>query len=107
MIISVKERIDLACPQCHVTLPVADNQFSVWCQACDWNVDPLAGAGTAPHKARDLAHHNRMFHRVLADGTGAVRPGIAWYGAIALAGAVNLATVALVVTGLWLLVTGT
>ncbi|MEU7561860.1 M48 family metallopeptidase [Streptomyces eurythermus] len=100
------ESVDLTCPRCQVALWVPDNRFSIWCPACDWNLDPLGGVGSKQHRTRDLAHHDRMFNRALAGGTGGKRPSSAWLGAVVLAGAVNLVTLALAGTGVWLLVAG-
>jgi hypothetical protein len=58
-------------------------------------------------RRRTLARHERIFDRAYTGGTGAAPPNAALYGAVAIATAVNLVTVALVGTGAWLLVAGT
>ncbi|MFG2218941.1 hypothetical protein ACIOZL_20130 [Streptomyces sp. NPDC087769] len=98
---------DAICPRCDAVLTAPDDRFSTWCAACDWNVDPLGPAGVPRGRARELARHEGVFRRTEADGPDASPPGAAVYGALVLATAVNLATAALVVTGAWLLVTGT
>ncbi|WP_159025323.1 M48 family metallopeptidase [Streptomyces pluripotens] len=50
-----------------------------------------------------MARHERLFHRVLANGTQAAPSNAALYGAIVLATAVNLVTLALTGAGVWLL----
>ncbi|MFJ3177091.1 hypothetical protein ACIPJN_01520 [Streptomyces sp. NPDC086796] len=102
----MKDDSDAHCPRCDAVLTTPDDRFSTWCAACDWNVDPLRREGPKS-LARELARHESVFRRTVADGPDIAPPGAAAYGALVLATAVNLATAALVVTGVWLLFTGT
>ncbi|MEE1749408.1 M48 family metallopeptidase [Streptomyces sp. JV184] len=102
----MKDDSDANCPQCDAVLTTPDDRFSTWCAACDWNVDPLGREGPKS-RARELARHASVFRRTMADGPDVAPSGAAAYGALVLATAVNLATAALVVTGVWLLFTGT
>ncbi|GAQ66929.1 hypothetical protein [Streptomyces scabiei] len=48
------------CPQCGVEMRV-DDRFTVWCAACDWNVDPEGqgpDAGRLERAARALARRH-------------------------------------------------
>ncbi|PWI43210.1 hypothetical protein CK485_13600 [Streptomyces sp. ICBB 8177] len=84
----------------------------MWCPDCDWNVDPTGtlAALTPPERARrakQLARQEQALERMPRDGA----PGQSWSAsacaALALATVVNLITIALAGTGLWLLVAGT
>ncbi|GAA2420585.1 hypothetical protein GCM10010433_20330 [Streptomyces pulveraceus] len=103
----MKDDSDAHCPRCDAVLTTPDDRFSTWCAACDWNVDPLGPIGLTRSRGRELARQERVFRRTVVDGPDVAPPGAAAYGALVLAGAVNLATAALVVTGVWLLFTGT
>ncbi|MEU9316756.1 M48 family metallopeptidase [Streptomyces sp. NPDC048295] len=103
----MKDDSDVICPRCDAVLTTPDDRFSTWCAACDWNVDPIGPVGIPKDRARELARHERAFRRMAAHGPDASPSGAAVYGALVLATAVNLATAALVATGVWLLITGT
>ncbi|MEU6170434.1 hypothetical protein ABZ832_00790 [Streptantibioticus parmotrematis] len=103
---------DPLCPECGAQLPPADPRFTVWCPACGWNVDPtgaLAALTPTERARRDerLARQEQALERMPRDGA----PGPSWSApacaATALATVVNLITIALAGTGVWLLVTGT
>ncbi|MEW1690603.1 M48 family metallopeptidase [Streptomyces sp. NPDC091265] len=98
---------DAVCPRCHEATAASDDRFSAWCQECDWNLDPVGGIDLSPGRTRELARHVGAFDRISAFGPAAASPNVALYGALALASAVNLLTLALVGTGAWLLLVGT
>ncbi len=105
------------CPRCGAAL-TGDPRFSDWCPECDWNVDPLTADGEwRPDPGRRAARERRreaaLFDRLSEpDGPGTGKPGTRAsrgplpLGALALAGAVDLLTLALAAAGGWLL-TGT
>lgn len=101
------EDADRQCPRCQVALPDPDSRFSAWCPACDWNLDPQCGDATWKGAPRVLARHERLFERALTAGTGPALWNAAYVSALVLATAVNVGTVALAGTGVWLLATGT
>ncbi|MEV8454605.1 M48 family metallopeptidase [Streptomyces sp. NPDC052095] len=98
---------DALCPRCHTALPTADDRFSSWCPACDWNVDPAGPVTVSRGTSRELARHERLYRRTAEHGTDTPPRSAARYVAFAFATAVNLVTAALAVTGVWLLATGT
>ncbi len=98
---------DPACPRCRQRLPELDSRFSVWCPACDWNVDPLADSGDSGRGgARTEERQERILRRVLSRGTRKAWSCPPLWAAFVLATAVNLVTVALTVAGVWLVAAG-
>ncbi|MFE3946427.1 hypothetical protein ACFXPV_31930 [Streptomyces sp. NPDC059118] len=90
----MKDDSDANCPRCDAVLTTPDDRFSTWCAARDWNVDPLGPVDVTKSRDHELAHHDGVFRRTAADGPDIAPPGAAAYGALVLATAVNLATVA-------------
>ncbi|MFJ7900941.1 M48 family metallopeptidase [Streptomyces sp. NPDC096198] len=84
-----------------------DPRFSAWCPACNWNLDPSGGDGPRKGTARARDRQERLLERAPAAGPGDAPGNAALYGALALATAVNLLTIALLGSGVWLLATGT
>lgn len=99
------------CPECGVEIRV-DGRFTTWCAACDWNVDPerpdRAEPGRLDSLRQALAHRHgeKLLAEVSAGGTLRPRRDAAGVLAHVLALAVHGVTVALLVGGLWLVVTG-
>ncbi|WP_377271538.1 M48 family metallopeptidase [Peterkaempfera sp. SMS 1(5)a] len=106
------------CPTC--SAPLADDlRFVVWCPACEWNVDPLAGSvadadgRTARRRARRRKAERAVAEQMYAEAVKAAeaaspRParGRAWSAAMAIAALVHLSTAVVTVTSLWWLATG-
>lgn len=90
------------CPECGADVPV-EPRFVTWCDACDWNVDPGA---LDPEIRRIEALRRRLAQRygerLFAELGPRPRRDIAGVLAYALAFLVHGVTVALVVTGLLL-----
>ncbi|MET9731692.1 M48 family metallopeptidase [Streptomyces sp. NPDC006458] len=99
-----------ACPECRAEI-VVDGRFTVWCAACDWNVDPGQKdepVGRLERVRREMAarHGERLLDDV--SGQGGESRGLDVFGVLSygLALAVHAVTLALAAYGLWLLVTG-
>lgn len=100
-----------ACPHCAAPLD-DDPRFTVWCQACEWNLVPEhEAAEEATKDARTVARERaaaertgRLFEEV-AEGRAAITRRD-WLGAAAIAAGVHLVTAALAGWGIWLLVVG-
>ncbi len=93
-------------------MPV-DARFTVWCAACEWNVDPVRAAegeppGLLERRRRELARrHGERLLREVADGVPLkARRDVASVLAQVLAVLVHGVTVTLVVLGAWCLVAG-
>ncbi|MFC5767424.1 M48 family metallopeptidase [Actinacidiphila bryophytorum] len=92
-------------------MTVADPRFVVWCAGCGWNADPLP---PDPPRGRLQGHRRRMAARygeqlygeLARDGAGAPRLDASGVAAHVLAWAVHLSTVAVAVTGVLLIATG-
>ncbi|MER5504596.1 M48 family metalloprotease [Streptomyces sp. NPDC002766] len=113
---AVEEQTVRPCPQCGTEIR-ADRRFTVWCAACDWNLEPGGRPdGTAEDKGRLRRLRRRLAQQYgeqlfadLGAAEGQQRPGRrtrAGVLAYAIALVVHAVTAALVVSGLWLLVTG-
>ncbi|MFJ8200106.1 M48 family metallopeptidase [Streptomyces sp. NPDC096152] len=98
------------CPECGAEIR-ADGRFTVWCAACDWNVDPGRpedDGGRLERLRRALARrHGEALFAATGDGRGR-RPGRDAAGVVAyvIAGAIHAVTLGLAVAGLWFLLTG-
>ncbi|MBP5863120.1 MULTISPECIES: M48 family metallopeptidase [Streptomyces] len=107
---AITGEITRPCPQCGVEMRV-DDRFTVWCAACDWNVDPEGqgpDASRLERAARALAR--RHGEQLLAEmGSGRDprprRDASALIGT-ALALTVHGVTLALAVGGVWCVVAG-
>ncbi|MEV0176734.1 M48 family metallopeptidase [Streptomyces sp. NPDC050803] len=110
---AAEEHIVQPCPQCGTEIR-GDRRFTVWCTACDWNVDPQ-GADHAKQGRLERRRHRlaqRYGERLLGDLTNEAgrleheRPGRSAAGAMAYAIAllVHGVTLALLAGGLWLLI---
>ncbi|MGW3139467.1 M48 family metalloprotease [Streptomyces sp. NPDC001139] len=113
---AVEEQTVQPCPQCGTEIR-SDRRFTVWCAACDWNLEP----GGPPDDAAENKGRLRRLRRRLAQQYGEQlfadlgaaeaqqRPGRrtkAGVVAYAIALVVHAVTATLVVGGLWLLVMG-
>src|SRR5579871_2606933 len=101
---------DLAehCPQCGEPLPPGLG-FVVWCESCDWNVDPLAGSEKSTRRRDRLSRavaarlSERLFHEVVADADLRPRWDAVRVAAYALAALIHLLTVAIAAAGIFLI----
>jgi len=112
---AVEQQVVRPCPQCGVEIR-ADRRFTVWCAACDWNVDPQGPVeepqGRLERRRRRMARE--YGERLLADLTAEAgspereRPGRSAAGVLAytIALLVHGVTLALLAGGLWLLIDG-
>ncbi|MET9378668.1 M48 family metallopeptidase [Streptomyces sp. NPDC002992] len=108
-----REARERDCPACGQRVPV-DRRFVVWCDACEWNVDPGGEQETDPdggrverlRRAVAQRHGERLFADLALQPTSASPPGTGVSGvvAVALAVAVHGLTVVLAALGLWLLI---
>ncbi|MFI7009741.1 M48 family metallopeptidase [Streptomyces sp. NPDC050145] len=103
---SVQEKAP-ACPDCGAGLD-GDDRFVVWCQECEWNIDPAPpgeDGGRIDRARRALAaRHGERLLAELTDGSELrARRDPSSVAAFALALVVHGATLALVAGGLWLL----
>ncbi|MEV7009697.1 M48 family metallopeptidase [Streptosporangium sp. NPDC051022] len=116
---------DNLCPSCSAPVPV-DPRFVTWCPACEWNVDPTAtvpvevqavpaetGArrrrAARREEARRAAVHvaaERLYAEVVGEARPRLRRDGSWFIAMALAGVIHLAAVALVAGSVWALLAG-
>ncbi|MDN3024472.1 M48 family metallopeptidase [Streptomyces sp. S.PB5] len=112
---AVEEQVVQPCPQCGVEIR-GDRRFTVWCAACDWNVDPQGPdrrkQGRLERRRRRMAQ--RYGERLLEDLAGAAgrpereRPGRSAAGVLAYTVAllVHGVTLALFAGGLWFVIGG-
>lgn len=95
-----------ACPHCGAPLH-EDAGFTVWCDRCDWNVDPYPPATEALSRLDRLEHRlaRRYSERLFAEVTKGppLRPhrDVSSVLAQVLAGIVHASTLVLVGVGLW------
>ncbi|MEW2163949.1 M48 family metalloprotease [Streptomyces sp. NPDC007084] len=99
-----------ACPDCGAEIRV-HGDFTVWCAACDWNVDPAPpeerpGRLARAQRAQARRHGERLLAELTAGGTLRARRDTASVLAYALALAVHALTLAVLGAGVWLLVRG-
>ncbi|WP_448318424.1 M48 family metalloprotease, partial [Streptomyces sp. CO7] len=107
------ERIDQPCPECGERIE-ADARYTVWCAACEWNVDPVRAAEREERprllerRRRELARrHGERLLREVADGKPLrAHRDVPALLAQAISVLVHAVTVTLVVAGLWCLVAG-
>ncbi|MGY4740481.1 M48 family metallopeptidase [Streptomyces sp. ATMOS53] len=98
------------CPQCGAGIG-GDERFTVWCAACDWNVDP-AGPRKEPGRLermrRALArrHGEKLLAEVVSGETLRARRDTPALLAAVIALAVHGVTVALAAGGIWCIVRG-
>ncbi|MGW1322637.1 M48 family metallopeptidase [Streptomyces antibioticus] len=93
------------CPECGAEIR-GDSRFTVWCAACDWNVDPgepQPGGGPLERVERALArrHGEQLLAEMLSGREPQPRRDANAVLATALALAVHGVTLALVVGGIW------
>ncbi|MER6286280.1 M48 family metallopeptidase [Streptomyces sviceus] len=103
-----------SCPQCGVDIRT-DKRFTIWCAACDWNVDPQGpgeekrGLDRARRRAAQR-YGERLFTELRGGGAGGEGSGgrrtVSGSLAYALALAVHGVTLALAAVGVWGLVAG-
>ncbi len=100
------------CPECGAGIR-ADRRFTVWCTACDWNVDPQddpqkSRRGLDRVRRKVAQRYGEQLFAELGAAAGSRRNGrtAAGFVAYAIALAVHGVTVALAAAGLWLLVAG-
>ncbi|MFJ9424672.1 M48 family metallopeptidase [Streptomyces sp. NPDC101249] len=106
---AVEERT-LSCPECRATVRV-DDRFSVWCQDCDWNVDPQPPEEDDDRlervrRAMARRHGERLYAEIAAGGSLRAHRDRASIPALALALAVHAVTLALLLGGLWCVIAG-
>ncbi|MER5383938.1 M48 family metallopeptidase [Streptomyces sp. NPDC002688] len=99
-----------ACPECGTEIRL-DGRFTMWCAACDWNVDPARpeetpGRLARARRAQARRHGERLLAELGAGGTLRARRDSSSLLAFAVALAVHGLTVALAVGGIWFLVRG-
>ncbi|MFF9624356.1 M48 family metalloprotease [Streptomyces griseosporeus] len=107
---SAAEQITQACPDCGATIE-GDRRFTVWCTACDWNVDPAKPepeGGRVDRARRALArgYGEKLLGEVAQGGALPARRDTSAVIAYALALAVHAVTVVLLLAGVWCLVRG-
>ncbi|MGW2051111.1 M48 family metalloprotease [Streptomyces sp. NPDC001858] len=98
------------CPRCGAVIR-GDGRFTVWCAACDWNVDPeerQEEPGRLDRIRRALArrHGEKLLAEVTSGGTLRARRDAPALLAAVIALTVHGLTVALAAGGIWLLVEG-
>lgn len=100
------------CPQCGTGIQV-DSRFTKWCPACDWNVDPGGpeeSKGKLETLRRRLAqrHGERLLATMSADTAEEqqARRDVSGVLAYVIALLIHGVTAALVVTGIWYVVSG-
>jgi Zn-dependent protease with chaperone function len=98
------------CPECGTEIR-GDSRFTVWCAACDWNVDPeepQPDTGRLERAERALArrHGEQLLAEMLSGREPRPRRDASAVAAIALALTVHGVTLALAVGGVWCLLAG-
>ncbi|MBM7787008.1 M48 family metalloprotease [Tenggerimyces flavus] len=100
---------DGRCPECGVGLRTTDPRFVKWCDRCDWGLDP----SKQPTKDTRVARYRRRAEERLVRSLfeevrdrQELKPGrdLASVGATVVAAAIHLLTLAVFVTGVWMLV---
>ncbi|MEU2783993.1 MULTISPECIES: M48 family metallopeptidase [unclassified Streptomyces] len=107
---AIAEEVIQPCPQCHSEIR-GDSRFTLWCTACDWNVDPgtpQPDLGRLERVGRALArrHGEQLLAEMLSGSDGRPRRDASAVAATVLAGTVHGITVALAFGGLWCVVAG-
>ncbi|MEU8947780.1 M48 family metallopeptidase [Streptomyces sp. NPDC048489] len=98
------------CPECGAEIR-GDSRFTLWCAACDWNVDPKEPqpeAGRLERAERALArrHGEQLLTEMLSGRTPRPRRDASAVTATTLALTVHGLTLALAVAGVWCVVAG-
>ncbi|MFD8200518.1 M48 family metalloprotease [Streptomyces sp. NPDC059701] len=98
------------CPECGTEIR-GDSRFTVWCPACDWNVDPgepQPDTGRLERAERALArrHGEQLLAEMLNGQEPLPRRDVSAVTATALALTVHGVTVALAVGGVWSVAAG-
>ncbi|MFE9612963.1 M48 family metallopeptidase [Streptomyces sp. NPDC006012] len=98
------------CPECGTEIR-GDSRFTVWCAACDWNVDPEEArpdTGRLERAERALArrHGEQLLAEMLSGREPRPRRDASAVTATALALTVHGVTLALAVGGVWCVVAG-
>ncbi|MER5596446.1 M48 family metalloprotease [Streptomyces sp. NPDC002265] len=99
-----------SCPECGAEIR-GDNRFTVWCAACDWNVDPekpRPEPGRLERAQRALAqrHGEQLLAEMSSGQEPRPRRDVSAVSATALALIVHGVTLALAVGGIWCVVAG-
>ncbi|MGW4087752.1 M48 family metallopeptidase [Streptomyces sp. NPDC004822] len=107
---AIAEETTQPCPECGSEIR-GDSRFTLWCTACDWNVDPAAPqpeVGRLERAGRELArrHGEQLLAEMLSGSDARPRRDASAVAATVLAAAVHGITVALAVGGAWCLVAG-
>ena len=105
---AIAEETVQPCPECGSEIR-GDGRFTLWCAACDWNVDPREpqpDAGRLERAGRVLArrHGEQLLAEMLDGSVGRPRRDVSAVAATVLALAVHAVTVVLAVGGLWCVV---
>ncbi|MGW4545068.1 M48 family metallopeptidase [Streptomyces violaceorubidus] len=98
------------CPECGTEIR-GDNRFTLWCAACDWNVDPgepQPETGRLDRAERTLArrHGEQLLAEMLSGTDAQPRRDASAVIATALALTVHVGTLAFAVAGVWCLAAG-
>ncbi|MDX3831979.1 M48 family metallopeptidase [Streptomyces europaeiscabiei] len=98
------------CPDCGTEIR-GDSRFTLWCAACDWNVDPKEPqpeAGRLERAERTLArrHGEQLLTEMLSGRTPRPRRDVSAVMATTLAMTVHGLTLALAAGGVWCMVAG-
>ncbi|MDX3248712.1 M48 family metallopeptidase [Streptomyces sp. ME18-1-4] len=109
MSVGTQERTQ-PCPQCGAEIR-GDERFTVWCAACDWNVDPAGPRkelGRLERMRRALArrHGEKLLAEVVSGEALRARRDTPALLAVVIALAVHGVTVALAAGGIWFIVRG-
>ncbi|MFF9286177.1 M48 family metalloprotease [Streptomyces griseosporeus] len=107
---SAAEQITQACPECGARIE-GDRRFTVWCAACDWNVDPAKpeperGRVDRARRALARAYGEKLLGEVAQGAALPARRDTSAVLAHALALAVHAVTLVLLLAGVWCLVRG-
>ncbi|GJF24968.1 M48 family metallopeptidase [Streptomyces sp. HO565] len=107
---AIAEETTQPCPECGTEIR-GDSRFTVWCAACDWNVDPeepQPDQGRLDRAERALArrHGEQLLTEILSGQDARPRRDASAVTATALALTVHGITVALAVGGVWSVVAG-
>ncbi|MEU6547694.1 M48 family metallopeptidase [Streptomyces sp. NPDC046859] len=107
---AIAEETVQLCPECGSEIR-GDSRFTLWCTACDWNVDPgtpQPDLGRLERAGRVLArrHGEQLLAEMLSGSDGRPRRDASAVAATVLAGTVHSITVVLAVGGLWCVVAG-
>ncbi|MGV9503090.1 M48 family metalloprotease [Streptomyces sp. NPDC003642] len=107
---SAAEQITQACPECGAGIE-GDRRFTLWCAACEWNIDPAKPEperGRVDRARRALArgYGEKLLGEVAQGDALAARRDTSAVLAYALALAVHAVTAVLLLAGVWCLVRG-